>query len=121
MMIHRIRLIRCSPFWALEDTPLATLVFTHSLTTPLRLQRIMSEIKPSQLFRPSQKPMGAVSTRFTATTRLNRNDWGLNWNVALETGGWLVGDEMNIGIELEIVKQAEAKLEELEEEVALAA
>jgi len=32
-----------------------------------------------------------------------------------------VGDEMNIGIELEIVKQAETKFEELEEEVALAA
>jgi len=69
----------------------------------------------------AKSPWGAVSAGFTATTRLNRKDWGLNWNVALETGGWLVGDEVNISIELEIVKQAEATLEELEEEVALAA
>jgi polyisoprenoid-binding protein YceI len=69
----------------------------------------------------AKSPWGAVSAGFTATTRLNRKDWGLNWNVALETGGWLVGDEVNISIELEIVKQAEAAVEELEEDVALAA
>jgi polyisoprenoid-binding protein YceI len=68
----------------------------------------------------AKSPWGAVSAGFTATTRLNRKDWGLNWNMALETGGWLVGDEVNISIELEIVKQAEVTLEELEE-VALAA
>jgi hypothetical protein len=31
----------------------------------------------------------------------------LNWNVALETGGWLVGDTITINIELELVKQVE--------------
>ncbi len=36
---------------------------------------------------------------------------------ALETGGWLVGDEMNIGIELEIVKQAETKFEDLKKKL----
>lgn len=65
-------------------------------------------------------PAGNVSAGFTATTRLNRKEWGLNWNMALETGGVLVGDEVNISIELEIVKQAEAIPEELEAEVALA-
>jgi len=69
----------------------------------------------------AKSPMGTVSAGFTATTRLNRKDWGLNWNVALETGGWLVGDGVNISIELEIVKQAKAALEELGEEAALAA
>jgi polyisoprenoid-binding protein YceI len=50
-------------------------------------------------------PWGTTSAGFTATTKINRKDWGLNWNVALETGGVLVGEEITIEIELEIVKQ----------------
>jgi polyisoprenoid-binding protein YceI len=53
-----------------------------------------------------KSPWGATTAGFTATTRINRKDWGLNWNVALETGGVLVGDTVNISIELEIIKQA---------------
>jgi polyisoprenoid-binding protein YceI len=37
---------------------------------------------------------------FHATTRLNREDWGLTWNVTLETGGWLVGKEIKLEIDL---------------------
>jgi polyisoprenoid-binding protein YceI len=37
---------------------------------------------------------------FHATTRLNREDWGLTWNVTLETGGWLVGKEIRLEIDL---------------------
>ena len=51
-------------------------------------------------------PYGQQSAGFTASTKINRKDFGLNWNVALETGGLLVGDIVNISIELEIVKQA---------------
>ncbi len=32
---------------------------------------------------------------------INRNDYGLNWNEVLETGGWLVGDEVEIRIDVE--------------------
>jgi polyisoprenoid-binding protein YceI len=35
-----------------------------------------------------------------ATTKLNREDWGLTWNVTLETGGWLVGKEIKLEIDL---------------------
>lgn len=54
----------------------------------------------------SKSPWGTTNAGFSATTRINRKDWGLTWNVSLETGGWLVGDEININIELEIIKQA---------------
>jgi polyisoprenoid-binding protein YceI len=53
-------------------------------------------------------PWGATSAGFTATTKINRKDWDLNWNVALETGGWLVGEEIKINIDLEIIKETEA-------------
>jgi len=56
----------------------------------------------------AKSPWGTTSAGFTARTQIKRKNWGLNWNVALETGGFLVGDDININIELEIVKQPEA-------------
>ena len=50
---------------------------------------------------------GTLAAGFTAQTRINRKDWGLNWNKALETGGWLVGDEIKIDIEIEFTKVPE--------------
>jgi polyisoprenoid-binding protein YceI len=58
----------------------------------------------------SKSPWGTVSAGFSAQTKINRKEWGLVWNVALETGGMLVGDEITISIELELVKQPEAAL-----------
>jgi polyisoprenoid-binding protein YceI len=52
----------------------------------------------------SKSPWGTTSYGFSASTRVSRADWGLTWNVALETGGWLVGDEVTIDIQLEVVK-----------------
>jgi polyisoprenoid-binding protein YceI len=56
----------------------------------------------------AKTPWGTTNAGFTAATKINRKDWGLTWNVALETGGWLVGDEIRLSIEAEIVKQPEA-------------
>ena len=56
----------------------------------------------------AKSPWGTISAGFSASTALSRKDWGLNWNQLLETGGVLVGDEMKISIEVELVKQAEA-------------
>lgn len=59
----------------------------------------------------SRSPWGTTSAGFSAETKINRKDFGLNWNVALETGGVLVGEEVKIAIELEIVKQVPAAQE----------
>ncbi|MFN8446043.1 MAG: YceI family protein [Caldilineaceae bacterium] len=53
----------------------------------------------------SKSPWGTENYGFEAHTKFNRKDWGLEWNVALETGGLLVGEEINVDIELELVKQ----------------
>ncbi len=55
----------------------------------------------------AQSPWGNISAGFSGSTTINRKDWGLNWNQALETGGVLVGDKIQIEIELELVKVAE--------------
>ncbi len=57
----------------------------------------------------AKSPWGTTSFGFNGHTVINRKDWGLGWNVALETGGWLVGDEITIDIELELVKVPEAQ------------
>ena len=49
---------------------------------------------------------GGRLTAVSADTRINREDWGLTWNVSLESGGWLVGDEIKIHIEFELVAPA---------------
>jgi polyisoprenoid-binding protein YceI len=49
---------------------------------------------------------GGRLTAVSADTRINRKDWGLTWNVALESGGWLVGDDLRIHIEFELVAPA---------------
>ncbi|MCB0129238.1 MAG: YceI family protein, partial [Caldilineaceae bacterium] len=56
----------------------------------------------------AKSPWGTYSAGFTASTKLNRKEWGLSWNQALETGGVLVGEEVTINVEVELVKQTEA-------------
>lgn len=56
-----------------------------------------------------KNPWGKTAAGFTASTRINRKDWNLTWNVALETGGVLVSDDIDIFVELELVKQPEAE------------
>lgn len=60
----------------------------------------------------SKSPQGATSIGFEASTKINREDWNLTWNVALETGGWLVAKEVTINIETEFVWQPEAVAEQ---------
>jgi polyisoprenoid-binding protein YceI len=50
-------------------------------------------------------PWGNTRRGATATTTINRKDFGLTWNKALETGGVVVGDEVKIAIDIELVKQ----------------
>ncbi len=46
-------------------------------------------------------PWGNQRSGFTATTTINRKEFGLTWNEAVETGQWLVGDEVEITLEIE--------------------
>lgn len=52
-----------------------------------------------------KSPFGHTAASFSASTTLNRKEWGLNWNVALETGGVLVSDTIKLEIEIQAVKQ----------------
>jgi len=50
-------------------------------------------------------PFGNIKIGVSATTKIKRKEFGLSWNAALETGGVLVGDDVNIVLDLQFVKQ----------------
>ena len=54
---------------------------------------------------PIKDPWGNTRVGGVASTRINRKDFGLTWNKALETGGVVVGDEVEITIDIEILKE----------------
>jgi polyisoprenoid-binding protein YceI len=53
----------------------------------------------------NKDPWGNEKAGFSVTGKVNRKEWGLNWNAALETGGVLVGDEVKINCEVQFTKQ----------------
>lgn len=65
----------------------------------------------------AKSPWGQVVAGFSGSGKLNRKQWGLTWNQALETGGVLVGDEVKFNIEIELIKQ---DVEEAEEDIETA-
>lgn len=53
----------------------------------------------------NKDPWGNQKAGFSIEGKINRKDWGLNWNAALETGGVLVSEEVKISGEIQFVKQ----------------
>lgn len=53
---------------------------------------------------PGKDPWGNTRIGIAATTKINRKDYGLTWNAALETGGILVGEEVTITLDVQFVK-----------------
>lgn len=56
---------------------------------------------PSQ---PAKDPWGNLRVGLSATAKINRKDFGLTWNAALEAGGMLVGEEVTITLDVQFVK-----------------
>lgn len=50
-------------------------------------------------------PWGGNRVAFSATAEIDREEWGVNWNQALETGGFVVGKKVKLELEVEAVKQ----------------
>jgi polyisoprenoid-binding protein YceI len=53
---------------------------------------------------PAKDPWGNTRIGLSASTKINRKDFGLTWNAALETGGILVGDDITITLDAQFVK-----------------
>src|SRR2546430_4735393 len=76
----------------------------YSMTGDLTIRDVTRPVSLEVVYSGQAKdPMGNLHAGFSAFTTINRNDWGLTWNVALETGGLLVGDQIKITLEIEAV------------------
>jgi len=53
---------------------------------------------------PAKDPWGNTRIGLSATTKISRKDFGLHWNATLETGGFLVGDDVTINLDVQFIK-----------------
>jgi len=75
-----------------------------TVTGDLTIKGVTKEVTLSGGFLgAATDPWGNQRAGFEATGKINRGDFGLTWNKALETGGVVVGDEVEIGLEVEAV------------------
>ena len=58
---------------------------------------------------PVKDPWGNQRTAVNATTKINRQDYGVKWNATMDNGGVVVGDDVSITLDVEMVKQGAAK------------
>jgi len=81
----------------------------YELYGELTMKGIKKQIKLDVEFGGIIKdPWGADKALFSINGKINRKDWGLNWNAALETGGILVSDEVWIDCEVQLIKQPQS-------------
>ena len=96
---HKAMTFKSTSFRQLEDDE-------YKLKGLLTIRGVSKEIVLDVQFGGTIKdPWGNEKAGFSFEGKINRKDWGLNWNAALETGGVLVSDEVKISGEVEFVKQ----------------
>lgn len=79
---------------------------SYTLYGDLTIRGIKRQVKLDVEFGGTMKdPWGNEKAGFTINGKINRKDWGLNWNAALEAGGVLVSDEVRISCEVQLVRQ----------------
>jgi polyisoprenoid-binding protein YceI len=74
---------------------------TGDLTIKGKTKEVVLDVK--SFVGPIKDPMGGLRSGFEASTKIDRRDFGLTWNKALEAGGVAVGHEVKINLEVELV------------------
>jgi polyisoprenoid-binding protein YceI len=109
--------LRSADFFDVEQYPELTFRSTRAaagkrdgeyrLWGDLTIKGITREVELELSFTGSATdPWGGQRVGFEGTTTVNRKDWGLNWNVALEAGGLLVSDKVKLNLDIAAVKRA---------------
>jgi polyisoprenoid-binding protein YceI len=75
------------------------------LTADFTMRGVTKELRlPAKMSKPTKDPWGGVRVGLEAKTKLNRKDYGINYNELLETGAMAVGEEVELEINTEAVK-----------------
>jgi polyisoprenoid-binding protein YceI len=78
----------------------------YTVTGELTIRGVAKSVKLTveDVSQPSKDPWGNTRIGLSGITKINRKDFGLAWNSALETGGVLVGEEVTISLDIQFVK-----------------
>jgi polyisoprenoid-binding protein YceI len=99
--------VETHPTWSLRSTGVKADGGDYVLLADLTVRGVTRPVEFELEFEGvTQDPWGNTKAGFSATTDISRKEWGLEWNVALETGGVLVGDKVKIELEIEAAKSA---------------
>ncbi len=107
--------LRSADFFSVDEHPTITFASrrvqptgarTFDVTGELTIRGVTREITmPVEYLGTAADPWGKQRAGFEAETTLNRKDFGLTWNAALETGGFLVGDEVKVTFSIQAIAQ----------------
>jgi polyisoprenoid-binding protein YceI len=112
--------LRSADFFDVEKFPAASFKSTtvedlggdkYRITGDLTIRGVTKPVSLDATYEGSGKdPWGGERAGFSAGTTIDRRQFGLEWNKALETGGVLVGEKVELSLEVEAVKQAAQKV-----------
>ena len=108
--------LRSNDFLAMQEHPEITFISTSArqvddttfeLTGDLTIRGVTKSVTIPFTFEGAAKdPFGNLRAGFEGSVAINRKDWGVNWNAALEGGGVLVSDKVTLEFEVSAVKNA---------------
>ena len=123
--------LRSADFFEVERFP--TMTFVSKSVTPAGdgTYKVTGDLTIKGITKPVElgyehggegvDPYGNRKAGGTLTGTIKRSDWDLTWNVALETGGWLVSDKIQIEIDLQVAESREAIEQEAKAEAETSA
>lgn len=110
--------LRSADFFDTDTFPKLTFVSKEVVVEGGRVTKVIGDLTIRDITRPVtlevedngrvKDPWGGERIAFEAKTRVNRHDFGLRWNMALEAGGVMVGYHVDIALEVEAVAEAAA-------------
>ena len=108
--------LRSADFFDVENNPYITFVSKrlepnghddYKIVGDLTIRGVTREVVlDGEVTGPVKDPWGGTRVGLSASGKINRKQFGLNWNAALEAGGFLVGDDVKLNIDAEFVKAA---------------
>jgi len=108
--------LKSPDFFHVEKFPAMTFKSTHiekkgdgfTVTGDLTIHGVTKPavLNVEDVSEPTKDPWGKTRIGLTATTKINRKDFGLGWNAPLEAGGVVVGEEVAITLDVELIKAA---------------
>lgn len=78
---------------------------TFAVDGTLTMRGVAKEISLMVDFLGEMSAMGGIRAGYELTTTVNRMDYGVSWNRAVEAGGFVLGDDVEVNIALELIKQ----------------